>query len=294
MRKKIILLALALIAGIVLFSFSLLIAKEIEKNKRQEKRIIAIAGEPLKGTGEARLRGESVSLSPNGRWLLYYSDQSTLTDPALVLFDNDRRERYKVQLSPAATALAKKRRIPYMTGGCWDMDSSRVWLLGMQGTDLFYIAIAQERQPFMLALAASSSVKARRAVHLCDSGKHTTPPVQVKRDGKRHLSLVDLEGNTLAEFRARWSQTRIDVEDLTLSPSGRYLSFILTGYRGSFSTGGRGYILPLILNESISLLFMGEPIIGPLMWAPRDKYLYAFKAAGSGQGQFFRWQPKNN
>lgn len=42
MRKKIILLALALIAGTVLFSFSFFIAKKIEKNKQQEqeKRII--------------------------------------------------------------------------------------------------------------------------------------------------------------------------------------------------------------------------------------------------------------
>jgi len=247
---------------------------------------VPLAGEPLPGTEQVRIRGESLSLSPDGRWLLMYGGQTSPAEPAILLYSTVRLRSTPVALSSAARQLARQQRGPYLTGGCWSADSSSVDLLGLQGTDLFDLTIDQDTPT--LELVDDVLPARRRAVAQCRNVASRPAGLSVRDMSGGGVQVVDRAGTTLAEFKPGWLQSRAAIDGLRLSPGERYLAFVVSRFRGSFVASTTGYILDLSMPDDGLRRTFGRRPIPPLLWGPDGCCIYAFDKA-DGAGRVYRW-----
>jgi len=244
-------------------------------------------GTPLAGTDDARCQGESaLSVSPDGRWLLYESRKGDAFAPVFVfldLSDGGSGGRHPTTLSPKAAELATEGRGPQLPA-CWAADSGTAFFPGQRG---------------WFAVAVGSGERTLRPVPEPDC-RHPGAALQpagarVIQDSPTELRIVGAGGAVLATHGVDAPAVdRVAADRLRSSPDGRWLAYVVTAFRGSFTAPPRGYVVPTgpvpdQVDRAPELLV--APLYGAPVWSP-DGALFACTgrpdAPGAGP-RILRW-----
>lgn len=223
----------------------------------------ATNGQPLRGTGDIRCRGDaSLALSPDQRWLVYESRQGDPFAPVFVLLDLTAEEPHATTLTAAVSALAKEGRGP-MLPACWSEQSDAVFFPG-HGV---WFAVALDDDAFELVPVAAANCRSPGATPI-------PPAVDVDKVSPKRLRLEGRGGRVLAEHGTEhFSSDRLEAAHLRASPDGELLAYVIKEYLGSFARPARGYVLSMRSEALQPPRLLAASVFGPLHWTSgRDLY----------------------
>ena len=212
-------------------------------------------GQGLPGTEGASCSGERpLFLSPDGRWLVYESVEGNPFAPVFVFIDVRHMQRRAAGLTAAAAKLAQEGRGPDLRG-CWSRDSAVAYL---PGHSVWFAADVRQNDLKLVPVKQPDCTR--------DDPGALELQNQVRQRTATSVQIENRDGRVLAEH---WAQDaaadRIDARFLSRSPDGRFLSYVVTEYRGSFTAPTAGYVLQLSPTGRPPKL-LGAPVFGAPVW----------------------------
>jgi hypothetical protein len=251
----------------------------------------AISTDRLVGTDDVSPIGDQAfSISPDGKWLLYPSSRGNILAPAYVLYNVEKRQATRISLSAKVQALAAQGRGPLGRAGCWEPDSTRVFL---PGDRILFVADPRPAAP-RWDVNESVSVTEFRRYYDC---KGTLPEpgtiVRTVTVSPREVKIVSATdpGRVFASHRA----TRADVDRVlirfpTVASNRRSLSYVVIEYGGSFLIASTGYVLNLTSAAAQKPLLLADHVLGPVLWSPDAVFAYACTSESRGAKAIYRWR----
>ena len=249
------------------------------------------AVEFLEGTNDIRITGEqNFSISPDGTWILYYSEQGNPFEPVYVLYDIEKRERHGVGLSSRAKDLAAEGRGPLRDIGCWDRSGEKVVL--REEIILFALDVSSNHLEWeVLENVDAATLSYYRN---CPS---TSPQfeskVKVNQASPKEVHLVDAQNpeRILATHEAHGATVhRILIQYPTISPDGKHVAYIVTEFRGTFVASSYGYILDITPESPTEAKPLADPVFGPIRWSPDSAFVYASAREFRKGDGIYRWR----
>ncbi len=239
----------------------------------------------IAGNGE-----ENFSISPDGRWLFFLSQQSTLTTPLFILYDLKDSSRYEIQLTDAVRNLIEEMRGPLNHIGCWDESSIRIFLPSVDTTTIFVIDVADGS--FRLDIHEQVSQAEYKVYYECN--KPAVDPMSIVRlvqDTPQQIDILQAQtpNTQLANHHATATENRLVIDYLLLSPDQTMLTYVITGYRGSFISASRGFVLNIAARQTTPQM-LTEKVFGPLRWGPESDRIYGNVGQTGGETNIIEWQ----
>jgi hypothetical protein len=191
-------------------------------------------GKKLPGT--ERVDG-AFSVSPDGRWILYFVHTPIMFDTPTVLYDVKKQERYEIVLSPRAKELSAEGYGPDGSG-CWDPDENKVYLTG---GPLFVLDPQSDAR--QLEVIEDFEESKWRYYDDCITPSDAATYIRVNQRSPQEIHLVDA-GNPqriLARHKAAilmrhiniegyWDTSRREwVEYLSYSPDFKRVAYVVEG-----------------------------------------------------------------
>ncbi len=244
----------------------------------------------LPQTDDILVQGEAnFSLSPNGQWLFFQSNQGRATAPLYILYDIAGQVRYPIGMTPEVGALLNEGRGFLQHIGCWQADSARLFLPGVDTTTVFVTAVGIA-QPQWSVSARLSRDEFRRIYECPTQTSDPTTIVQVAQPSAQRIDLLDAQtGNqVLATHESTPLESRIALTYLAVAPDQTALAYVLTGYRGSFIARAEGFVLSRTAGAA-GPQRLAEKIVGPLRWGPQGKVIYGVVGQKNGALSLSAW-----
>lgn len=253
-------------------------------------------GTKLEGTSDIWLSGDyNFSISPKGNWILFQSNEGDSFSPVYVLLDIATQTRNEIVFSQRAEELTQDARGPYKLEfdlvGCWDEDESKVFVPSSDLQTLFYAEIGVSTVQWNV-LEDVSREKFRQYYECPELSSNTSSIIQIKNMSDREVQLVDVRNSEkiVARHRTGVTTSRIIVDGLSISPDGKWLSYVVHQFRGSFVGASQGYIVDLTSPTAVHPRLLADPVFGPARWDSSSHMVYAVARTLSGNINIYQWK----
>ena len=165
--------------------------------------------------------------------------------------------RHLTSLSPEAAELATAGRGPRLPA-CWAADSGTAFFRGQRG---------------WFAAAAGAGDFTLRPVPRPDCPDARSAPRQagarVVQDTPTRLRIIAADGAVLATHETDAPAVdRVAADRLRSSPDDRWLAYVVTEFRGSFTAPPRGYLVPTTPAPDEPPRLLVAPLFGAPAWSP--------------------------
>lgn len=241
-------------------------------------------GTPVPGIADPRSYLDfTLSLSPNGRWLLYATSQPPLPGPHFTLYDFNTKTGHPTSYSQEAQ-LILDRRAPAPAALRWSGTSSLA-AMPTGATRSLYVLKVDDTNNLKWIVA-----KNKQGLDL-DESPLATVGARFSQENPREIEFVDGTTRTVARHtrRGRLGATAPTIQSTALSPSGRYLAYSIASMKiGSFANPPRLFVIEWPDNAS-SPQFLGAPVYKTLHWHPNRDVLFALSRDRTGKRQIIQW-----
>jgi hypothetical protein len=251
------------------------------------------------------LGGLSFSLSPDGRWVLFARD--TILEPpewdatfeemarrtleAYVILDLEGGEAARLQVGEDVTAFHEREVSVHHRGGCW-VPSGQGWQASLGWAIGGHLGFDPSVKGPRWRILPGDRDLVRESCGYDD--RYVSGPVRVgpfliaeHRGGRVLIVDADRPERVVAEHRAPLVAGGVSISDITLSPDGTRISYIVNTESFGFARNSEGYVLGSI-GEEPQLHFL-SPHVSTMRWAPDNVSLLANARGADGRTGIFRW-----
>ncbi len=263
-------------------------------------------GRLITGTqGLDYLGGRSFSLSPDGRWVLFardtvleppawdqtFEEMARRTLEAYMILDMEGGGAARLQLGEDVVAFLKREVSVHHRGGCW-VPSGQGWQASLGWAIDGHLGFEPNLEGPRWRIVPADRDLVRESCRFNE--RYVSGPVRVgpflivEPRGERVLIVDgDRPERVAAEHRAPLIAGGVSISDITLSPDGTRISYIVNTEAFGFARNSEGYVLGSIAGEP-QLHFL-SPHVSTMRWTPNSASLLANARGADGRRAIFRW-----
>ena len=226
----------------------------------------------------------TLSISPNGRWLLYATSKQDSHGPHLTLYDLESNNGYPTSYSPEAQVLLD-RKVPALMDLRWDRTSSLAAMPAGASQALYLLATHDTDTLQWLV------VRSNDGLDLHEPTRRHNVAASVSPENPQQLEFVDSTTRVVALHAPSGGlgATGATVQATALSPSGRYLAYSVSTLKiGTFADPPRLYVIQWPDNTT-GPQFLGAPVYKTLHWHPKRDLLFALSRERKGAWRLIQW-----
>lgn len=249
----------------------------------------ALPGTKLAGTEDVLVHGDwNFSISPNGRWMTYLSEDSSLNEPIYILYNLETQEKRIVTLSAKMVESISEGKTPTRRSPCWSEDSSQFHLIG---NFLLFTADVSSQNPQWMVSETYDNAMFNYVYNCPRQNQNVDHLVRVDRISDLEVAIVQVTNNqVLARHKtSKFGVTYLAVEYFAHSPNANYVGYIVSELRGSFSGDSWGYIVSLLPETSANPILVSLSPLGPFRWGIRDESFYGVTSENQSKEGIYQW-----
>ncbi|MDQ3098912.1 MAG: hypothetical protein M3Q44_04140 [bacterium] len=238
----------------------------------------SISQQLLLGTEDVNPHGSrTFSISPDGEWIQYFSEEGNPFDQKLIVYNVPARKKEIVSMDTATREKLSSSGGLNGVSDCWSSDSKFNYL-----GDVFnrqYELSVTGQPPSLDYIPESDQTSCVLPGNLNSS--------LIATNGKSEARLSS-NGKTIASHKkSRFYSSNVLISDISVSPGSKYATYTVTEAGGSFVTFNATYIVSnLSETPSVPFRIVGD-IYGPVMWCPDSSCGFAY-ISGTNSGKEFK------
>jgi WD40 repeat protein len=230
-----------------------------------------------------------MSVSPDGRWLLFTRDVLTLSLPFPDVYDLEHAEIRKTGGLRSHTFLDDLPEWPQRpTDASWLSYPPYVSVPDRGGISEFRLDLDTCQPQWTLAQTSVGDAQGRVAG---SPSPNAAPRVVAKPDSERSVRVLDTSAGERLLARhipEHFLTNRVIVDSIELSPSARFVAYAVTEMWGSFVRSEETFVLDLRQNPPRQVRLQLR-VHGPVEWNPVSETLYACTESPDGKTSIFSY-----